>query len=344
MTVKRFITVLLAMTLAAPGAYVFGPALPSLAQAPAGQAAWLADPAHLPGLGAAPPATVAAFLAGLPGGRAEELARTYPDIVGNLDGAPVELRYAANRRQAPQWAGRQILALDLRGDGRIAEVLGDLRAATRVTILVPGVDDTLGNFDTGHGNVLRRSPAWQGRQLYARMRADQPNVQVAVVIWLGYDPPEGIRRDALREERAMAGAQALDRFVDGLVVGHPELTVTVVGHSYGSTVAGLAAHGLSSQVTDIVAIGSPGMGVDRVTELRTSARVWAGSAPGDWTRRLPGVRIFGVGHGRLPIDPAFGALPLPCGNVDDHDGYFAPDSAALRAMASIGAVPAGDPR
>ncbi|GIF11358.1 alpha/beta hydrolase [Actinoplanes teichomyceticus] len=344
MTVKRFITALLAVVLAVPAGYVFGPALPSPAPAPAGWAAWLADPAHLPDPGAAPVATVSAFFAGLPHRRAAELARAYPDVVGNLDGAPIELRYAANRRQSPRWAGRQILALDMRGDGRIAEVLGDLRGATRVTVLVPGVDDTLGNFDTGHGGVLRRSPAWQARRLYERMRADQPDAHVAVVAWLGYDPPEGVRREALREERATAGARALDRFVDGLVTGRPGLAVTVVGHSYGSTVAGIAAPGLTGQVTDIVAIGSPGMGADRAADLNTSARVWAGTAPGDWTRRLPGLRVLGVGHGRLPIDPAFGALPLPCGNVDGHDGYFEPGSVALRAMASIGAGPAGDPR
>ncbi|GGQ85282.1 alpha/beta hydrolase [Couchioplanes azureus] len=344
MIVKQFIAALLAMTLGVPGAYLFGPALPSPAQVPAGQAAWLADPTRLPDLSAAPAATVAAFFAGLPQGRAEELAGTFPDVVGNLDGAPAELRYAANRRQSPRWTGRQILALDLRGDGRIAEVLGDLRDATRVTVLVPGVDDTLANFDTGHGGVLRRAPAWQGRQLYARMRADQPGARVAVVVWLGYDPPEGVRREAFREERATAGARALDRFVDGLVVGRPGLAVTVVGHSYGSTVAGVAAHGLNERVTDIVAIGSPGMGADSAADLQTSARIWAGTAPGDWTRRLPGVRLLGAGHGRLPIDPAFGALPLPCGNVDGHDGYFEPGSAALQAMASIGSAPAGDPR
>jgi len=344
MTWKRFVAALLAITLGVPGAYLFGPALPTPAQAPAGQAPWLADPARLPDLSAAPATTVAAFFANLPDGRAEKLARTYPDVVGNLDGAPIELRYEANRRQSPLWAGRQILALDMRGDGRIAEVLGDLRDATRVTVLVPGVDDTLGNFVTGHGGVLRRSPAWQGRRLYTRMRADQPGAHVAVVVWLGYDPPEGVRREAFREERATAGAQALDRFVDGLVVGRPGLAVTVVGHSYGSTVAGVAAHRLNGQVTDIVAIGSPGMGADSAADLHTSARVWAGTAPGDWTRRLPGVRVFGAGHGRLPFDPAFGALPLPCGNVDGHDGYFEPGSAALRAMASIGSGPAGDPR
>ncbi|MFI5491567.1 alpha/beta hydrolase [Actinoplanes sp. NPDC051859] len=311
---------------------------------PAGQVAWLADPARLPDLSSAQAATVAAFFAGLPPGHADRLAQTYPDVVGNLDGAPLELRYAANRRQSPHWNDRQPLALDLRGDGRIVEVLGDLRQATAVTVLVPGVDDTLHNFDTGHGGVLRRAPAWQGRQLYERMRADQPDAPVAVIVWLGYDPPEGVRRAAIRQERAEDGARALTRFVDGLVVDRPELAITVVGHSYGSTVLGIAAPDLTEQVTDLVAIGSPGMSVDRAADLHTSARIWAGTAPTDWTRQLPGIRIFGAGHGRRPTEPAFGALPLPCDNVDGHDGYFAPNSAALLALASIGADPVRDPR
>jgi hypothetical protein len=48
-------------------------------------------------------------------------------------------------------------------------------------------------------------------------------------------------------------------------------------------------------------------------DLRTPARIRAGSAPGDWTRRLPAA------------------------DVHDHDGYFVPDTSALRAMALIAA-------
>jgi hypothetical protein len=63
--------------------------------------------------------------------------------------------------------------------------------------------------------------------------------------------------------------------------------------------------------------------------------VWAGSAPHDWTRNVPGLQVYGVGHGRLPVDPAFGALPLPATDVLDHDGYFMPDTSLLRALARI---------
>src|SRR5947209_14722793 len=113
--------------------------------------------------------------------------------------------------------GRQFLEYDPRGDGRVVEAVGDLAHAGRVAILVPGVDNRLDNFDRGHGSRQRRAPAWQARQLYDQMRATQPGSPAAVIAWLGYDPPEGIGRDALREDRAAAGAVALRSFVDGLV-------------------------------------------------------------------------------------------------------------------------------
>jgi pimeloyl-ACP methyl ester carboxylesterase len=305
--------------LAAPALWLFGPT-GAVADPP------IATVAGLPGP-MATPARIAAFFASLTPAEADSLTRKYPEIVGNMDGAPLALRYAANREFA---AGRQILALDRRGDGRLVEVLGDLTTASRVVILIPGVDTTLSNFDSGLGDVERRAPAWQARQLYRQLPAGS-----AVVAWLGYDPPEGVRRAALREDRAASGALALERFVGGLVATRPDLGITVVGHSYGSIVAGRAAAHLPAQVTDIVAIGSPGMGVADRAELGGTARVWAGSAPDDWTRKLPGIRVFGLGHGRLPIDPAFGALPLPAGDVAGHDGYFATGTSTLRAIAQL---------
>jgi hypothetical protein len=228
-----------------------------------------------------------------------------------------------------------LLVYDRRGDGRIVQAVGDLATADRIAVLVPGVDNTLANFATGLGNVTRRAPLWQATQVYRQATALAPGARVAVVAWLGYDAPEGISRDALREERAAAGAKALVRCVADLAAYRPAATITVVGHSYGSVVAGLAAPSLSSQVRDLVSIASPGMGVDRAADLRTHARLWAGAAPVDWIRRVPGVRLFGTGHGTLPTDPSFGARSLPVDGVGGHDGYFVPGTGALRAIASI---------
>ena len=81
--------------------------------------------------------------------------------------------------------------------------------------------------------------------------------------------------------------------------------------------------------------GSAGLGVDKVAELGTTARVWSGLSTGDWIRRVPAVRVFGLGHGRRPTDPGFGARVFPVLDVADHDHYLAPGTGSLAALARI---------
>lgn len=231
--------------------------------------------------------------------------------------------------------GRRFLLFDPSGDGFAAEVLGELSTADRVAVLVPGVGTKLADFDRGLGGVARRAPAVQARQLYAELRRQSPSGQVAVVAWLGYDPPDGWGLDVVTETSAAAGAVALTRFVGRLVRERPAAAITLVGHSYGATVLGLAASALPAQVGDLVAIGSPGMGHGHVDDLDTEARVWAAEAPTDWIRRVPGIRVLGLGHGRHPGTVGFGARLLPTDGVRGHDGYLEPGSATLTALAEV---------
>lgn len=284
---------------------------------PVGVEAWNADPRHLPDPLTTDPAAIQRFFAGLNATTQCELASTYPGVVGNLDGAPIELRYAANR-----FGARQILLFDPRGDGKVAQVFGDLAIAQRIAILVPGAGNQLGNFWSGVGGKAFRSPAQQGADLYRTAQTDGDH-HFAVVVWLGYDAPDGINVAAAREDLAQVGAAALERFVAGLTAIRPQATLALLGYSYGSTVIGLAAGHLPVQVTDLAALGSPGMGVDTVAELGTTARVWAGLSDRDPMRFVPGVKFFGLGHGRQPTDPAFGATVIPTRDVVDHDHYLA---------------------
>jgi pimeloyl-ACP methyl ester carboxylesterase len=229
-------------------------------------------------------------------------------------------------------AGRDFLAYD-QGRGTAVEALGDLDTATRVAVLVPGVGTRLADFDRGLGGVARRAPAVQARALYARMRAADPAARVAVVAWLGYLPPSGLNLDAIREDRARAGARALVAFVRSLLAHRPGVALTLVGHSYGALVAGLAARRLP-QVHNLIVMGAPGMGVDRAADLG-GARVYSALAPQDWMGRVPQVRLLGFGHGRRPSSPGFGATPLPTGGVAGHDYYLVPGSATLTAAASV---------
>jgi pimeloyl-ACP methyl ester carboxylesterase len=231
------------------------------------------------------------------------------------------------------WAaqGRHFLFFDPAGDGKTAEVFGDLNRAARIAVLVPGVDSTLADFDRGLGGVARRAPGVQGRTLYQQLSKRDPDV--AVISWLGYDPPEGIGLAAATEGRARAGARQLTTFVRDVQGQRPGATVTLIGHSYGSLVAGLAAPSLP-QVGDVIALGSPGMGADRAADLG-GAHVWSALAPQDWIRRIPQVRVLGLGLGRRPSSPGFGATALPTDGVAGHDYYLTEGSATLRAVTDI---------
>ena len=225
-------------------------------------------------------------------------------------------------------AGRQFLAFDPSGDGRAVEVLGDLSSAGHVVVLVPGSDTTLADFDRGLGGVVRRAPSRQARSLRDAILARHPQARVAVVAWLGYDPPEGLGMAAVRQDRAADGAAALTRFVAAL---NPQATVTVVGHSYGTVVMALAAPTFGPRVTSLVALASPGLGARSSGELSPHARLWTATAPTDWIARVPHIRIGNVGHGPIPAD----ASALPTDGVSGHDGYLTPGSATLDALADI---------
>jgi pimeloyl-ACP methyl ester carboxylesterase len=156
-----------------------------------------------------------------------------------------------------------------------------------------------------------------------------------VIAWLGYDTPQGVGRTAAREELARAGATALDRFSTDLATMRPNAKVTVIGHSYGSVVVGLAAADLSSQVKDLVVVGSPGMGVSRAADLHTSANVWAGQSTQDWIDWLPAFQVWGAGHGTMPTTPGFGDRIFGTKGVTDHDQYLAPGTQSLGNIADI---------
>ncbi|WP_329235109.1 alpha/beta hydrolase family protein [Actinoallomurus sp. NBC_01490] len=310
------------------------------AATPVGVAAWRADPRHLPDPVSTAPAAVHRFLSAAGPAEQRALAARYPGVLGNLDGAPAPLRYAANRQAmraagAP-YEGRQgrFLLFDPRGDGRVAQVFGDLRSADRIAVLVPGSGVRGANFWRGVGGNPLHSLAAQAAGLY---RAAGAGRRLAVIAWLGYDTPRGVQAAEAREDLARAGAAALDRLVAGLVADRPDATIALLGHSYGSVVIGLAAPRLPRQVTDIAVFGSPGMGVADAARLHTRARIWAGRSRRDWIRWAPGVRILGLGHGARPTGPSFGARVFPTADVTGHDDYLTPGTDSLAALARIAA-------
>ncbi|MFJ9338960.1 alpha/beta hydrolase [Streptomyces sp. NPDC101733] len=306
---------------------------------PPGSAAWRADTTTagrpLPDPRTASPAEVAAFFAGLDAGRQRQLVLAHPLVVGNLDGAPLPLRYEANRlavtatgeaRYASLAApGRHVLAFDPRGRGQVAEVFGDLERAGHVAVIVPGSDNDAASHDAP------RKPA-TGPAGMARALREAAGPDTAVVAWTGYTTPVGVGLDAADGRLAEAGAARLVRFTAGLrAVGAP--APALFCHSYGSVVCGLAAH--DTDARDIVVYGSPGVRADDVAGLRTRARVWAARGPSDWIADVPNVEVAGIGHGADPTSPAFGARRIPADDVQGHTGYFAPGTRSLAAFAAI---------
>ena len=310
------------------------------------------------------PARLGRFFASLTDAQRARLAQRYPLAVGNMNGAPVDLRYRANRialgqarsverermhdtRLTPAGqheAGRRmnrfealmredrhILAFDPEGSGRVAEVFGDLGRAERVSVVVPGVDTDLLTFQRTYRKYS--APVGMAKSLYAAERAASPATRTAVIAWADYTTPSGIGMDAATARRAVDGAARLTALVRALPGDTP---VSLFCHSYGSVVCGVAAHALPDRVTDIAVAGSPGMRVAEAAHLGTSAHVWAMRDADDWIQDVPYLDFGGLGHGADPMSASFGARLLSARDAEGHAGYFEPGTDSLANLAEIG--------
>jgi hypothetical protein len=310
------------------------------------------------------PSRLAHFFATLDAGQRARLAHRYPLAVGNMNGAPATLRYQANRialekqreverkrmhdnrlstlgqqdagrrmhrYEALLQKGRKILAFDPIGSGRIAEVFGDLDKAERISVVVPGVDTDLLNFQ--RTNKQYSAPVGMARSLYAAERSADPGTRTAVIAWADYTAPSGLGMDAATAMRAEEGAVRLNALVRALPGSGG---VALYCHSYGSVLCGVAARQLPSRVSDIAVAGSPGMRAEKASNLHTTARVWAMRDSDDWIQDVPYLEVGGLGHGADPVSKAFGARVLSAGDAKGHTGYFQPGTESLRNFAEIG--------
>ncbi|WP_030341270.1 alpha/beta hydrolase [Streptomyces sp. NRRL S-1022] len=318
---------------------------------------------HLPDPEAAP-ARLARFFGSLTPHERDRLAHRYPLAVGNMNGAPVALRYRANRialgqarkaehkrvhdsrlssagqqdaaRRMERYASlqdpeRHILAFDPEGSGRVAEVFGDLDRAERISVVVPGVDTDLLTFQRTYRKYS--APVGMAEALYAAERDAGPPTRTAVIAWADYTSPDGLGVDAATGLRAKEGAVRLNALLRALPGRAP---VSMFCHSYGSVVCGVAAHGMPRRVADIAVAASPGMRVTQASHLGTSARVWAMRDASDWVQDVPYLELGGLGHGADPVSSAFGARVLSARDAQGHSGYFQPGTDSLRNLADIG--------
>lgn len=242
-------------------------------------------------------------------------------------------RWRAAMLRAMAAPARRFLSFDGRDGGRAVEVFGDLPAAGRIAVLVPGADTDLDRYGLLRGGALRLRRALVGGAV--------------VIAWLGYRTPSTVSVAALTTGPADEAAPALRAFVRWLTAAAPAARVSVLCHSYGTVVCARAASGLG--VAGIVLFGSAGVPASRVADLGTGATVWAGRGGGDWVAHVPHLRLrlpfadlgLGLGLGADPVAPRFGARVFAAGD-GGHSDYLKAGSVSLRSIARI--VSGRDPR
>jgi hypothetical protein len=285
--------------------------------------------------------------------RQRALIRTSPQLIGNLDGVDYASRDAANRRQlhaeirteqaaitarpgdadarhrltaltairaalhpkpragAGAEPRRSLVSLSHRDPPLAAIAVGDLDTARQVTFTVPGM-----------GTYTDDMQLWTetAQNVFDAQASVGAPAAHAVVAWIGYrTPPPGV--DATLGDYAERGAPLLASELAGLRAaraGGDLSAVSVIAHSYGSTMAADALAARDLGVYSFVMLGSAGVedGIDDARDLH-ARHVYAGEAVDDdeaeWGRlsrqdpRAPG---FGATVISVDGDPARGLLPV----------------------------------
>ncbi|WP_030371295.1 alpha/beta hydrolase [Streptomyces rimosus] len=216
-----------------------------------------------------------------------------------------------------------VLGIDTKHDGRAVVSQGNPETARNVAIQVPGTGNDLSNFDEQLTRVDRLQQAAD----------DRGPKNTAVIAWLGYDAPEFDNSMGTTGRADPAGGD-LRSFTHGLRQTHQgeRAHMTVLGHSYGSTVVGSgASHGGGLDADDIVVVGSPGMTVDHAKDLNIDpGHVWAGGATDDFVSN----HTSGLTLGEDPMEKEFGGKVFEV-DTHEHDGYWNVDSRSLRNQGRI---------
>lgn len=196
----------------------------------------------------------------------------------------------------------QLLLLDASGpEGvRAAIATGDVDSAKYVATLVPGmtttVHDSMPGMVTDTTRLKNITSAEQGI----------PSEDIAVVSWIGYDAPQTVGEVAFTD-RARDGAGNLNGFVEGMHASraygdHGDPRMTVLGHSYGSTTAGMAMRDVNvGVVDDLVMFGSPGAGVQDVREYNLANQAYVSAVDShDIVQGIGPDGTFGKNHTKVP--------------------------------------------
>lgn len=185
-----------------------------------------------------------------------------------------DLKAVKRRFSSSDSKSLSLLTLDTSG-GRIraAVGIGDVDKADHVGVFVPGMGTRVGSKLEQYIGDAERLNASSVRALNLEGRSSE---HVATVAWLGYDAPAELAdpgwQTVMDTDAAKAGAERMNSFTAGIETmraahGTTGAHLTILGHSYGSTTAGIATdHAMTKTIDDLVLFASPGAGV-RDTEL-----------------------------------------------------------------------------
>nr|WP_202447563.1 alpha/beta hydrolase [Streptomyces sp. SID5468] len=264
----------------------------------------------------------------------EERRKAREPLEGRLKGMQA-LQDRLDAGDRGESADAYLLLFDLKGNGHSAVSFGNPDAADNVVTYVPGTGSKLSDID-GH---LKRAADLQN----AAQRAD-PQRRTASIVWQGYDAPQGVFSDAMEAKFADSAAPSLDRFLGGVRVAHEDapFTSTLLGHSYGTLVAGKAMTVESTPPVDqVIFVASPGVGVDHARDLGLPPeKVWSATARNDLINLAPPdpgplaplnpnayARWFddhSILYGNDPTSSAFGGriFQVPPGKAPGSDGFM----------------------
>lgn len=214
-------------------------------------------------------------------------AQSSKEAVEAIKEMELKLRQIASVEQGLALGGQNgrdpalLLQLELGGLGKTAISFGDPDKADNIVAYVPGTGTKLDGF--GGSDARRAAVMWDQAHSFAKS-----STKVASIAWLGYAAPQwgsaGAAHTPATLDDAAAGAPALAGFADGLHAAHQaasDARFTVLGHSYGSTVTGVAAQLRPKSFADqVIFVGSPGVVAMHAKDLGVKS-VWVGEAPDD---------------------------------------------------------------
>lgn len=300
----------------------------------------------------------------------DEYKWAFPELIGNMDGIPSEVRDEVNRENLPLLIASlemkhdedsqvkleglkriqerlntvsvppmYLLGIGDEGNGRAIVSFGNPDASKNVSAYVPGLDTKLDeSFANGTVN----------RAFYTAKLGREMDPSTASIVWLGYDAPQLTPAELVSgasvasASSAERGATAYNSFMSGIAATNENADphVTAIGHSYGSRLVGAATQepGGIPGADDIILVGSPGVGVDKASDLGVGkGHVWVGAAENDVVTQLPslgegGGALLGGGVGAIAGGPAGALLGAAAGgsasDSDNNDLWFGKDPAS----------------